>query len=160
MTLWSELVYDAPIVDDDGVVVGRGDEVGKLLGPLGAEVMNVLWSASAPLTVRAVMDQLNRRRADPLAYTTVMTVLTRVAERGAAKRTPAGRGFVYEPMVKDAAELAVRDVVRDHGDAAISYFIDQARSDPRLLRRLERLLEADPRGPDPDKPSAAGLEPS
>lgn len=126
------------------MVVDRGGELARLLGPLGAEVMDVLWSAGQPLTVRAVLDWLNRGRREPLAYTTVMTVLTRLAERGAAQRSPAGRGYVYEPAVRDAAELAVRDVVREHGDAAVSYFVEQARADPDLLRRLERLLGEKP----------------
>jgi predicted transcriptional regulator len=131
--------YDAGIVDN-----GRVNDIGKLLGPLGAEVMAVLWSAGEPLSVRAVLDRLNHGRSERLAYTTVMTVLTRLAERGAATRTLAGRGYVYQPAVKDAAELAVRDVVRDHGEAAVAYFVDQARADPRLRARLERLLDDRP----------------
>jgi hypothetical protein len=53
------------------VVAAHANETVKLLGPLGAEVMEVLWSAGEPMAVRAVMDRLNRGRADPLAYTTV-----------------------------------------------------------------------------------------
>jgi predicted transcriptional regulator len=79
-----------------------------------------------------------------------MTVLGRLAERGAARRAPAGRGYAYSPAVRDAAELAVRDVVRDHGEAALSYFVDAARTDPRLAERLRRLLAADP-PPDRDE---------
>lgn len=123
----------------------QSNETAKLLGPLGAEVMEVLWSAREPVAVRAVLDRLNQGRAEPLAYTTVMTVLTRLAERGAAKRTPAGRGYAYEAAVEDAAELAVRDVVRDHGTAAVAHFVDQARADPRLLDRLRQLLSQDGR---------------
>lgn len=124
-----------------GCVADRVNETSRLLGPLGAEVMAVLWSAREPLPVREVLDRLNRGRPEPLAYTTVMTVLTRLAERGAATRTPAGRGYAYASAVKDAAELAVRDVVRDHGDAAIAHFVDQARSDPALRERLRRLMD-------------------
>jgi predicted transcriptional regulator len=123
-------------------VVEQTDETVKLLGPLGAEVMRVLWSAAEPVAVRAVLDRLNTGRAEPLAYTTVMTVLTRLTERGAAKRTMAGRGYAYEAAVADAAELAVRDVVRDHGAAAVAHFVDQARADPRLLDRLRQLLSS------------------
>ncbi len=119
----------------------RTDQTSRILGRLGAEVMEVLWAAGEPVTVRRVLDQLNTGRPESLAYTTVMTVLTRLAERGAATRTAAGRGYVYEPAVADAAELAVRNVVRDHGEAAVAHFVDQARADPRLLRRLEQLLD-------------------
>lgn len=117
-------------------------ELIKLLGTLGAEVMTELWAADEPLPVRAVLDRLNRRRDETLAYTTVMTVLSRLAERGAATRTPAGRGYAYQAAVRDAAELAVKEVVRDHGAAAMTYFVDQMRTEPQLRRRLERLLDS------------------
>jgi predicted transcriptional regulator len=120
----------------------RGDQLTKLLGPLGAEVMRVLWSAGEPVSVRVVLDRLNHDRANPLAYTTVMTVLARLSERGAARRAAAGRGYLYEAAVRDGAELAVKDVVRDHGDAAVTYFVDQARNTPRLRERLTRLLDS------------------
>lgn len=141
----THLVYDLDIVDNGWMAHRRSDtnEVAALLGPLGAEVMDVLWAASEPLTVRAVLDRLNRDRVEALAYTTVMTVLTRLTERGAASRSPAGRGYAYAPAIKDVAELAVRDVVRDHGDAALTYFVDQAGADPALRSRLRRLLAAD-----------------
>lgn len=119
----------------------HAEQTSRILGRLGAEVMEVLWAATEPVTVRTVLDRVNQGRRDPLAYTTVMTVLTRLTERGAARRSAVGRGYVYEPAVADAAELAVRNVVRDHGEAAVAHFVDQARADPLLLRRLEQLLE-------------------
>ena len=103
--------------------------------------MGVLWKAAEPLTVRQLLDQLNRRRRDPLAYTTVMTVMNRLTEKGALRRHRRGRGYVYEPTAGDRAGLAVQSVVREFGDAAVAQFVDQARDDPKLLRRLERLLE-------------------
>ena len=113
----------------------------KLLGPLEERVMVALWKAGEPLTVRELLRRLNRGRREPLAYTTVMTVMNRLAEKGALRRQRRGRGYVYEPTADDAAGLAVQSVMRDFGDAAIAQFVDQARGDPKLLRRLERLLE-------------------
>lgn len=103
--------------------------------------MAALWKAREPLTVRQLLGELNRGRSDPLAYTTVMTVTNRLAQKGALRRQRRGRGYLYEPTADDAAGLAVQSVVREFGDAAIAQFVDQARGDPRLLRRLERLLE-------------------
>jgi predicted transcriptional regulator len=116
------------------------DEVSRVLGPLEAEIMRVMWSAEAPLGVRAVLDVLNRDREAPLAYTTVMTVMSRLAEKEILRRELDGRGYVYEPAVADAAAIAVRNVVRDFGDAAVVGLVDQARTDPKLRQRLERLL--------------------
>lgn len=112
-----------------------------MLGPLEYEVMQVLWAADEPLPVRAVLERLNERRRPPLAYTTVMTVLARLSEKEIVRRQRAGRGYVYEAALPNEAAIAVRETMRDFGDAAVVHFIDQARSDPRLRRRLQRLLD-------------------
>lgn len=112
----------------------------KVLGPLEAEVMRAVWRAKRPLSVRDVLDSLNRGRRDPLAYTTVMTVMSRLAEKAILRRTSRGRAYLYEAAVPDAAAIAVRGIVRDFGESAVAQFVDEARSDPKLLRRLERLL--------------------
>lgn len=118
-----------------------GQDVSKVLGSLEAEVMGVAWSAAQPLTVRAVLERLNADRSSPLAYTTVMTVMARLADKDILRRTLNGKGYVYEAAVPDAAAIAVRNLVRDFGDAAIAGFVDEARSDPKLRARLKRLLE-------------------
>jgi predicted transcriptional regulator len=111
------------------------------LGPLETEVMQVLWDAAQPLSVRDVLDVLNRDRAERLAYTTVMTVLARLADKGVLVRTRQGRGFVYEPVAQDEAGLAVRDVLRRYGDAAVAHFVAASVVDPDAKARLRRLLE-------------------
>jgi predicted transcriptional regulator len=116
------------------------DELSRVLGPLEADTMRVMWSADTPMSVRAVLDALNRDRQAPLAYTTVMTVMSRLAEKEILRRELDGRGYLYEAAVADAAAIAVRNVVRDFGDAAVVGLVDQARADPKLRRRLERLL--------------------
>ena len=118
----------------------RSDGSESVLGPLEAEVMGVLWSAEVACTPREVLVRLNDKRGTPLAYTTVMTVMARLAEKGVLKRLPARRGYAYEPLVRDAAEIAVRSVMRDFGGAAVAHFVAEARADPKLRRRLERLL--------------------
>jgi predicted transcriptional regulator len=116
------------------------DELSRVLGPLEAEVMQVMWAAGGRMSVRAVLDRLNDGRDSPLAYTTVMTVMARLAEKDILRRQLDGRGYVYESIVADAAAIAVRSVVRDFGEAAVAQFVDEARADPKLRRRLERLL--------------------
>lgn len=103
--------------------------------------MEILWAAKRAMTVRAVLEQANERRTEPLAYTTVMTVLSRLAEKGALARRREGRSFVYEPTGADAAAIAVRQVVRDFGDTAVAHFVEEARADPDLRKRLKRLLD-------------------
>jgi len=102
--------------------------------------MDVLWARSEPQSVRQVLDALNESRSAPLAYTTVMTVLVRLAEKDVLDREQAGRGFRYAPAVGDQAAIAVQGVVRDYGEAAVAHFVDQAKADPKLYRRLRRLM--------------------
>jgi predicted transcriptional regulator len=113
---------------------------GGALGPLEAEVMAVLWDAGVPVPVREVVDRLNADRAAPLAYTTVMTVLSRLAGKGILVREQQGRGFVYTPAVADTAEIAVRGVLAEFGDAALARFVDRVELDPELRARLRKLM--------------------
>ena len=114
------------------------------LGPLEAEVMEHIWAAAGPVTVRQLVERINQERGKPLAYTTVMTVMSRLAEKGALRRQAQGRGYVYEATAADSAGLAVRGVLRDFGDAAMAQFVEEARTDPKLLKRLQRLLAEEP----------------
>ena len=114
---------------------------GSALGPLEAEVMAVLWRADAPLPVREVAARLNAGRDPALAYTTVMTVMSRLAGKGILAQSRSGRRFVYAPVAADVAEIAVRGVLAEFGDAALARFVERAELDPQLRERLRRLME-------------------
>lgn len=113
-------------------------------GALEAEVLAVLWAADAAMTPQEVLDRLPR----PLAYTTVMTTLSRLWRKGLARREQASRGFCYQASVSEA-DLAVQrmrqamDIVSD-STAALAGFVDSlSRKEERALRRL--LETQDPR---------------
>jgi predicted transcriptional regulator len=112
----------------------------KVLGPLEAEVMEAVWKAGRPTSVRDVLQAVNEGRKQALAYTTVMTIMSRLAEKGILNRTQHGRSYLYEAAARDAAEIAVKSVVRDFGDSAIAHFVEEARADPKILRRLQKLM--------------------
>ena len=124
-------------------MVGRPKKTAAGLGPLESEVMQVGWSAGGPVSVRNVLDALNDRRAKPLAYTTVMTVMNRLVAKHFLARRGEPRKYSYAPTADGPAAAATRDVIRTYGDAAIAQFVSEARADPRLLRRLHALLEDD-----------------
>ena len=105
--------------------------------------MQVVWREKRPLTVRELLEQLNDGRSPQLAYTTVMTVMNRLTDKDVLRREPRGRGYVYEATASDQAAIAVRQVMREFGDAAVARFVEEARADPELLKRLERLLDGD-----------------
>lgn len=105
--------------------------------------MDAVWAAGEAVSVRRVLDTLNERRAEPLAYTTVMTVMNRLVGKGVLNRHGERRGYLYEATASDAAGVAVRGVIRTYGDAAIAHFADEARADPGVLARLRALLAED-----------------
>ncbi|AXH90579.1 BlaI/MecI/CopY family transcriptional regulator [Micromonospora aurantiaca] len=77
------------------------------LGDLERAVMDVLWDAapasSDGVTVREVADALDGRE---LAYTTVMTVLDRLAGKGMVQREREGRAWRYRPAATREAHIA------------------------------------------------------
>ena len=80
------------------------------LGELERAIMDVLWDAVEPLTVRQVGLRLTNR---DLAHTTVMTVLDRLAKKNVVTRRKVGRAFVYIPEIsRDAIRrLALKEFV-------------------------------------------------
>jgi predicted transcriptional regulator len=91
-------------------VARRNDPIEALLGPLEQDVMEVAWRLS-DATVRDVHDELASTRA--IAYTTVMTTMSRLASKGLLIRDKAGLAHRYRPAVsRDRyARTAVEDVM-------------------------------------------------
>lgn len=74
------------------------------LGDLELQVMEVLWSTDHAMSVREVLAELTRDR--DLAYTTVMTVLDRLAKKGRVTRELEGRAWFYRPAESRATLMA------------------------------------------------------
>lgn len=111
-------------------------------GALEAEILAILAASAAPLTPREVTERLER----PLAYTTVMTVLMRLHDKGAVARTRTGRTYSYSFQRDEAAQRAVqmRRLLEGGPDRAkvLTRFLDElSPDDEQLLQQL--LREAD-----------------
>jgi BlaI family transcriptional regulator, penicillinase repressor len=78
--------------------------------PLELECLKVLWTIGEG-NVKDVRQALTESRN--LAYTTVMTVLDRLARKGGVARRKVGRSFVYVPVLSRGVlrRLAVQDLV-------------------------------------------------
>ena len=116
---------------------------GSSLGDLEAEVMGVVWEVG-PATVQDVVD---RRRERKLAYTTIMTVMNRLVDKGYLGREKRGRAYVYRPLVarEQIAGSELRSVVDRFFDGLRSHAVDQLIGDEDALddaelERLERLI--------------------
>jgi predicted transcriptional regulator len=75
----------------------------SLTGTLQAELMRVLWDGG-PATVEEVRTRLPEAHRG--AYTTVQTVLNRLAERGLLGRERRGKSLRYSPLISEAEHVS------------------------------------------------------
>ena len=117
------------------------------LGPLERRVMEQLWR-HGPQTVAEILDRLNSVSQRKLAYTTVMTILVRLHEKGYTTRTQTVRTYTYqaamdEPML--AATVGRRELSRlieRYGAASLARFAeDLGNAGSPLADRLRQLAE-------------------
>ena len=116
------------------------------LGELESEVMAVVWD-KGEATVHDVLTTLQPRRE--LAYTTVMTVMSRLAKKGLLRRRKVGKAYLYEPadsQAQVAGSLLRRLVDRLYEGAAAAAIAHLLESDEAIdeaeLDRLEALIQA------------------
>jgi predicted transcriptional regulator len=79
-------------------VTNSPDQRRRPAGMLEDEVLAALWRGEQPMTPAEVQASVDGM----LAYTTVMTTLTRLHRKGMVTRSRAGRGYVYSPIVDEA----------------------------------------------------------
>jgi predicted transcriptional regulator len=109
-------------------------------GDLEAVVMEHLWSATQPLTVREVLGLIDRE--PPLAYTTVLTVLDNLHRKGFVRREREGRAFRYRPA-KDRAEHTaelMHELLSASGDSSVTLLRFLDHMSPAEVKRLKRAL--------------------
>jgi predicted transcriptional regulator len=101
------------------------DPVARYLGELQAEVIAIVWRRQSA-TVREVVEELNTGRKRKLAYTTVMTVVSRLWSRGLLAREPEGRGFRYRPaktreeLLGELSDELIDRLFADFGEIAVA----------------------------------------
>ena len=83
------------------------------LAPLELDCMNTLWPVGQA-TVREIRDLLAPRR--PRAYTTIMTIMDRLARKGIVERRKVGRAYLYSPNLsaEEARSQALGQVVENY----------------------------------------------
>jgi predicted transcriptional regulator len=119
---------------DDSAVAAAGR---RAAGELEAAVLAVLQGAGAPLSPGEVRERIG----GPLAYTTVVTILSRLHAKGVLERHKAGRAYLYSP-VADEPGLAARRMARvldgeSDREAVLARFVSAlSDSDEELLRRM------------------------
>lgn len=115
----------------------------RRFGPRQRAAMSVLWEEPHRfLTVRQVGERLNAE----LAYTTVMTLLSRLYDKGHLERRLEGRAWAYRPVLS-RGEHAARAMAAalhdtdDHADALLRFIAHLTPEEQQALRR--RLSEGE-----------------
>ena len=116
-------------------IIGR-----RAAGALEAEILGILRSADGPLSPGDVRERIRTGRTGDLSYSTVVTIVSRLHDKGLLTRQRSGRGFIYTAV--DEASVAAGRMSSalgsgvDHG-AVLSRFVSGLSGrDARLLRRL------------------------
>lgn len=111
------------------------------MGELEAAVMDVLWNRGGWSTPGEVHEVLAADR--PLAYTTAMTILVRLWQKGRLERQRDGRAYAYRPLLTREEHAAARmgELLVGVGDrpAALAHFLESLpAADRDQLRRMLR----------------------
>lgn len=121
------------------------DGLRKVLGDLEAEIMEVIWSKSLH-TVRDVYEELRLHKK--IAYTTVMTVMGRLAEKGLLRADKEGTAYHYYPTMsreefeRETLKKVVDSVMEFNAEGAINYFAEKVVKEGKeeQIKALEELL--------------------
>lgn len=119
---------------------GDGTNARRPAGMLEDEVLTALWAGGRPMTPAEVQLELG----DRLAYTTVMSTLTRLHRKGLVTREPTARGgYAYAPTMDEADHTAramteLLDRRNDRAGVLTRFFSSLSSEDEALLQRLLR----------------------
>lgn len=110
-------------------------------GELEAEILALLWTADGPMTAVDV----RRALGGELAYTTVVTILSRLYEKRVLRRERSGRAFAYQPVADEPGLAArrMRQVLDGEAerDTVLARFVSELSTDDEVV--LRRLLHGE-----------------
>jgi predicted transcriptional regulator len=121
------------------------DPLGRFFGTLELRVLEALWQAGSPATVRDLAPLF-----DGVAYTTLMTTMDRLHRKGVLLRDKSGRRYSYRPrcsrqaLLQDLAGDALAAILGSRGAElrpVVSFFVDAVqREDRDVLDALDALV--------------------
>lgn len=121
-------------------------KIGKVLGELESDIMEIVWDSKSPIFVRDVTLDLQRNRK--VAYTTVMTIMGRLVEKGLLKRATSGKAYTYQPVYSKERFLTrisrqiIKNFVSKFGESAIAHFAQEVEKlAPQKRKQLRKILK-------------------
>ncbi len=107
----------------------------RSFGELETAILRLFIDEEKPLSVNDVMQRLGGKNA----YTTIMTVMGRLYEKGALKREKEGRSYLYF-MKKPTLLKQLKSKLLDAPLSEVfSYFLDE-KVDPEEVKKIEKMI--------------------
>jgi BlaI family transcriptional regulator, penicillinase repressor len=135
--------------------------------PAELEILKVLWQLDEPASVRDVFEIVNQDAQPQRAYTSVMSLLNVMTDKGLLRRSPFGRAFLYEPV--SPREQTLRSMLGEtldrlyNGSASllVAHLLDQSHPSGDELRQIRSLLDDyQHRGSRPSQEGGTACKPS
>ena len=115
------------------------------IGELEKEVMEITWQSQTPVSVKTVTQILQKKRK--IAYTTVMTIMGRLTEKGLLKCKKTGKAYTYQPAYSKDKFLTritrqiIKNFIASFGETAVAHFAQEIGNlAPQKRKVLKKLL--------------------
>ena len=109
------------------------------------EIMKVVWELRQT-TVRDVYEKLREQR--PIAYTTVMTMMNILEQKGFLKKRPAeGRAYLYQSarprkqVIRSMVREFVDRVFNGSAEPLVVHLVEDRRLSEKELKEIARIIE-------------------
>lgn len=119
---------------------------GNVLGELESCIMDIIWNQKKTVSVKIVADILKIKRK--IAYTTVMTVMARLANKGILVRHLNGSSYLYKPKVSKEQFIAktVHNIFSSSvsilGEEVLTHFVKEIQKiSPQKRQDLLKILD-------------------
>ena len=123
----------------------------KVLGKLESEIMEIVWRKGCQVSIRDVYEEIQANRK--IAYTTVMTVMGRLAAKNLLQRWPVGNTYYFLPtatreeFTRSVVGKVMDSLLDDFTDATLAHFMQRVQKDDgETIRKLEEILAAHKEG--------------
>ena len=110
------------------------------LGPLEREILQIVWDKH-PVSVNKVRAMLISHSQRKLAYTTVMTILSRLTDKQVLTRIKESRTYLYSPaepkpqFLKSLVKATLNSMVDRYGQEALAAFVEETATFSRTERQ-------------------------
>lgn len=119
---------------------------GTILGNLEKQIMELIWNLDHPMCVAEVVEILSKKRV--IAYTTVMTIMTRLVNKGILTRQLHESKYLYRAHVNrdefaaKAIHAIFSNVLSSLGEEVVVHFMNEIQKmNPKKKQELIKLLD-------------------